>query len=239
MENDSTFVAPEGVYSVTEEHKSLPLTATGPQPIYPTKLSTVIVRFPSSYKGGAPGLTQLLGGAGKDFWKDRAAAPPGPAKEDGLSVSSSETPEESNNSPDVSNVQDSSPVTPISPQDPPHHHHGLFHHQLAGKKKALTRPKHNMRTTSSTFITRLHSAEGLSRSLQAKQGEATYVFYNSAKNLYWVEVGAKTKVSSLFLGCSVWVYDIYSVSNALGPTSPNILLCFPHMSRYQPSNRKP
>lgn len=75
MENDSTFVAPEGVYSVTEEHKALPITSTGTQPIYPTKLSTVIVRFPSSNKGTAPGLTQLLGGAGKEFWKDRAVAP--------------------------------------------------------------------------------------------------------------------------------------------------------------------
>lgn len=214
MENDSTFVAPEGVYSVTEEHKSLPFTTIGPQPVYPTKLTTVIVRFPSSSKAGPPGLTQLLSGAGKEFWKDKSA-PSGPtaAKEDGLSVSSSETPDDSNNSPDLPSAQQESvPPTPISPQDLPHHH-GLFlhQHQHAPKKKAVSRPKHNMRTTSSTFITRLHSAEGLARTLQAKQGEVTFAFYNSAKNLYWVEVGANAKVR---LDVMMWTYTVLNCYDA-------------------------
>lgn len=61
------------------------------------------------------------------------------------------------------------------------------------------RPKHNIRTTSSTFLTRVQSAEGLIKSLQTKQGEATYLFYNHVKSFIWTEVGTKTKVSLVHL----------------------------------------
>ncbi|KAI0042698.1 WD40 repeat-like protein [Auriscalpium vulgare] len=179
----STFVAPEGVYSITEDHRAIPVVHNAPTPLFPTRLSAVTVRFPTK-QTGAPGLGQLLGG-GKDFWKDRNLAPP---KEDGLSVSSSDTPEEGT-SPDVTNLPDSTPATPVIAPDPP----GLFSPAQGGKRRPLSRPKHNMRTTSSTFITRLQSQEGLARTLASKQGEVTYVFYNSAKNLYWVEGGQKSK----------------------------------------------
>ena len=36
--------------------------------------------------------------------------------------------------------------------------------------------------------------EGLAKALQAKQGEVTYLFYNSAKIVYWVEAGVHHKV---------------------------------------------
>ncbi|KAI0320754.1 WD40 repeat-like protein [Amylostereum chailletii] len=189
MENDSTFVAPEGVYSVTEEHKPIPVTHTAPPPLYPTRLATVTVRFPAS-KQGTPGLGQLLGG-GKDFWKDRV-----PAKEDGVSVSSSDTPDD-NTTPDASNAQESLPQSPVVGPEHHHPHHGLFTHHphihSNGKRKTASRPRHNMRTTSSTFITRLHGTEGLSKTLQSKQGDVTYLFYNSAKNFYWLEAGNKIK----------------------------------------------
>jgi hypothetical protein len=36
--------------------------------------------------------------------------------------------------------------------------------------------------------------EGLAKALQVKQGEVTYLFYNSAKNVYWIEAGVQAKV---------------------------------------------
>ncbi|KAH9071199.1 WD40 repeat-like protein [Lactarius deliciosus] len=173
MENELTFVAPEGVYSVTEDHKPLPVTHNAPAPIFPTRLSTITVRFPAPKQPATPGLGQLLGG-GKDFWKEKGLTP-GPAREDGVSVSSGETPEDA------------------TPPDVGNQNHGLFSPPAGGKRRALSHPKHNMRTTSSTFITRVQAIEGLAKTLQSKQGEATYLFYNSSKNLYWVEAGVKAK----------------------------------------------
>ncbi|TFY82563.1 hypothetical protein EWM64_g1448 [Hericium alpestre] len=214
MENDSTFVAPEGVYSVTEDFKPIPVTASAPPPLYPTRLSTAIVRFPVQRPGSGPGLTQLLGGS-KEFWKERGLAPAPKDKEDGVSVSSSETPDEGT-SPDP-NTQDGIPASPtVVAHD---QHHGLFtnHHHgpSLAKRKTISRPKHNMRTTSSTFITRLHTVEGLTKTLQAKQGDATYLFFNSAKSFYWVEAGVKSKGRITNSACTAvrWV-----------PSSPNLFL---------------
>jgi hypothetical protein len=67
-----------------------------------------------------------------------------------------------------------------------------------GKKKGTSRPKHNLRTTSSTFVTRLQSAEGLSKILQAKQGEVTFLFYNTMKSFFWSEPKAKVRQVVLF-----------------------------------------
>ncbi|KAJ3513749.1 hypothetical protein NLJ89_g2771 [Agrocybe chaxingu] len=64
MENESTFVAPEGVYSVTDEHKPnliQNVAANAGTPIYPAKVSPVVLRFPPTKQGGAPGFAQLLG----------------------------------------------------------------------------------------------------------------------------------------------------------------------------------
>ena len=70
-----------------------------------------------------------------------------------------------------------------------------------GKKKSIARPKHNMRTTSSTFITRLQNVDNLSRNLSSKQGETTFLFYNSSKSFIWTEAGNKAKVSSQVCRC--------------------------------------
>jgi hypothetical protein len=194
MENEHTFVAPEGVYSLTEDHKPGPIPTTTPLPIHPTRLSTITVRFPATKQPAIQGLGQLLGG-GKDFWKEKGLTPTAAAKEDGVSVSSGETPEDVT-SPDVGGTQDATTPTSITVPDQAH---GLFAPppSTGGKRRASSRPKHNMRTTSSTFITRLQSMEGLAKALQAKQGEVTYLFYNSAKNFYWVEAGVQAKVRSL------------------------------------------
>jgi catabolite repression protein CreC len=201
METDSTFVAPEGVYTVTEEHKYNVLqvhTANAAPVTYPTKLKTVTIKFLASKTANSQVLSQLLGGGirekenKKDKDKEKQVEKAAP-KDDGLSVSSSETPEDAT-SPDLSTFSPS-PDTVASPT--------LGHEQLnslfgapatVGKKKSVARPKHNMRTTSSTFITRLQNVDNLNRNLQSKQGEATFLFYNSSKSFIWTEAGSKTKV---------------------------------------------
>jgi hypothetical protein len=215
MESDTAFVAPEGVYSVTEEHKPLPVpshSSTAAPPIYHTRLSTVTIRFPQKHPA-SPGIAQFLGAnltkdLKKEKDKDKDKDKDRDKEKDVLlvkerpqlderSISSSETPEDSFTSPDVA-TPDIPASTPVEPQ------HKLFSHPSisAGKKKStMSRPKHNMRTTSSTFITRLQSIEGLSKTLSSKQGEVTFLFYNTGKAFLWVEVGNKTKVRPMLLGC--------------------------------------
>ena len=186
MENDSTFVAPEGVYSVTEEHKPATIlvhTINNPPAIYPTRLSAIVVRFPATTKHpSAPGFAQLLGG-NKDSKKEK----PSKEREDGASLSSSDEPDEGLQDPPT---QDGNPATPLIPNEP----HNLFSHPTATAGKKKSRPKHNIRTTSSTFITRMQSVEGLTKLLQSKQGDNTFWFYNLAKTFMWMEVGSKSKV---------------------------------------------
>ncbi|KAH9952078.1 WD40 repeat-like protein [Amylocystis lapponica] len=194
MESDSTFVAPEGVYSVTEEHKPSTVgqhTVTAAPILFPTRISTAAVRFPASKGVNPPGLSTLLGGnREKDYKKDKAPTNLR-EREDGLSVSSSEEPDEGNHSPELSNPPMPDILsTPTMPHDS---HNNIFSHGPSGKKKTVSRPKHNMRTTSSTFITRVHSVDNLNKTLQSKQGETTFLFYNSAKCFVWTEAGAKVK----------------------------------------------
>ena len=205
MESDSAFVAPEGVYSVTEEHKPLQVLthSTAAHPIHQTRLSTITIRYPVKHPA-SPGIAQFLGAnLTKDLKKekDREKEKEVVVKErpllDERSMSSSDTPD-SYTSPDVA-TPDLSASTPTEPQ------HKLFSHPYipAGKKKStLSRPKHNMRTTSSTFITRFQGAEGLNKTLSAKQGDVTFLFYNTGKAFLWLEVGNKAKVRPLVLSCA-------------------------------------
>lgn len=199
MENESTFVAPEGVYSVTEEHKPSILglhAANASVNFHPTRLTTVTVRFPASKTPSSPQvLSQLLGGTReKEPKKEKSLT----KERDDLtgSVSSSDTPDDPPGSPDVAvpPLADSVIGTPNLPHE---QSNTIFSHAPAtvGKKKSVARPKHNMRTTSSTFITRLQNIDNLNRVLQAKQGETTFLFYNSSKTFIWTEVGTKPKVS--------------------------------------------
>lgn len=197
MENDSTFVAPEGVYSVTDEYKPNPqqniAVSVGPA-IYPSKVSSITLRFPPPKQGGAPGFAQLLGGGKSEYKKEKPEKPEKAPRdrEDGVSLSSSDTPDESD-PPPPSSQEHTAANASVS-----HEHHTLFSHlSSAGKKKAMARPKHNMRTTSSTFISRIQTAEGLARTLQSKQGDVTFLFYNLAKSFVWIEQGSKAKVCAL------------------------------------------
>jgi len=219
MENDSTFVAPEGVYSVIEEHRPSTInpnvsTTNVPPALYPTKLSTILLRYPAHNKAsGSQAFAQLLGGgkekdakkdkgktddAGKDKDKDNHLKPPAREREDGVSLSSSDTQDDvGNGSPDLSA---GNPPVPEVPNTPAHEHlNTIFSthsptNVASGKKKANTRPKHSIRTTSSTFVSRVQTAEGLAKHLQSRQGEVTYVFSNHLKSFVWTEVGSKVKV---------------------------------------------
>ncbi len=226
MENESAFVAPEGVYSITEEHKPAPLaqhTISAAPILYPTKVSTASVRFPATKPNNAPaGLSQLLSGnREKEGKKEKVLAK---EREDGLSVSSSDDPDDG--SPDASSTP-----APDNPTSAPHDQPSTPFAQLPGglgRRKAAPRPKHNMRTTSSTFITRLQNSDNLSKVLQSKQGETTFMFYNSAKTFVWTEAGTKIKVrvhhSSFHFTCT------YEVSHS-GASCANIFLCIPNLPR--------
>ena len=185
MENDSTFVAPEGVYSLTDEHKpnqAQSIAASAGPHIHTTKISTIIIRYPTAKQsGGTQAFAQLLGSVKNEQKKEKS----GKEKEDGNSFSSSDSPEDSE--------------LPASPSQEnanaiPHEPHTLFSAQSSGKKKATARPKHNLKTTSSTFITRIQNADGMTKSLQSKTGDVTFIFYNMAKSLVWIEAGSKAKV---------------------------------------------
>lgn len=187
MENEATFVAPEGVYSLTEEQKPPVIHMAGGIPSHgpvQSKLSIVTVRFPAQKLASSQGFSSLLGG-GKDVRaKERER------DKDKDSVSSSDTSHDDGTSepqPDLNASQTDNNPKPAFP--PP----SLFSPApaLTGKKKSVSRPKHNIRTTSSTFVTRLQSAEGLSKTLHAKQGDVTFMFYNFAKSFFWIEPKAK------------------------------------------------
>jgi len=217
MENDSTFVAPEGVYSVIEEHRPSAInphvtnTNVPPSP-YPTKLSTILVRYPAHNKAsGSQAFAQLLGGGKeKDAKKDKGKAddvgkdkdnhlkPPAREREDGASLSSSDTQDDvGNGSPDLSAGSPPVPEVPNTPANEQLNTIFSTHsppNAAGGKKKASTRPKHSIRTTSSTFVSRVQTAEGLAKHLQSRHGEVTYVFYNHLKSFIWTEVGSKVKV---------------------------------------------
>lgn len=189
MENESTFVAPEGVYSLTEEHKpSLAQSTTAPI-LFLTKVSSVVIRVPpaKTQGGGPPGLAQLLGGnkdAKKDKERDKNVTG---LKEDGYSLSSSDTPDENDQLPSIQ--ENGNPASPSLPEQ-----QTIFSSGGGGRKKHGARPKHNMRTTSSTFVTRIQTGEGWSKTLQSKQGDLTLLCYNVAKSFLMVEAGSKAKV---------------------------------------------
>lgn len=212
MESELTFIAPEGVYSNIEEHKPTQLNAhlVPAQPsVYPTRISTVVVRYPLSKPAVAPGLATLLGGNNsKNREKEQAREREREVlreKEDGQSLSSSDRQASEEDGTSGSPEKFDSPAPqPLLSQSPAH---GFLSPNIGIKKKAVSRPKHNIRTTTSTFVTRLHSVEGLYRTLQNKQGDISFLFYNHAKNFFWSELGTKAKVCSMHLVSQHIIHD--------------------------------
>ncbi|KAF8319334.1 WD40 repeat-like protein [Clavulina sp. PMI_390] len=179
-----SLVAPEGVYTMNEElkppapHANLPST----QPIYPTRLSTVIINFPHA-KSSGPGFGALLGGTMKPKDGDKQA--PKKHASNGYDDSLSSSDREEDDPPESEATHPTS--TPA----------GLFSEgsDAINKRKSVRRPKHNIRTTSSSFVTRLQTMENLNRHLSSKTGEVTFMFYNAAKSFFWTEVNSKVKDS--------------------------------------------
>lgn len=225
MENELTFVAPEGVYSVTEEHKPSVLgihTINATPTLHPTRLTTVVIKFPAPKPGSGQVFTQLLGGnREKDVKKDKPSL-----KDDGLSVSSSDTPDDPPGSPEIASSPPEALNSPVAGQEQVN---TIFSQAPAGlgkKKSSASRPKHNMRTTSSTFITRLQNADNLSKTLQSKQGDTTFLFYNTAKTFVWTEAGAKLKepLAKIFFSAYPTCHDVNQTT--LSPERIDVLIGF-------------
>ena len=65
---------------------------------------------------------------------------------------------------------------------------------LAHQEAFHRQTKAYIKTSSSTFITRIQTAEGLSKTLQTNQEDATFLFYLDT-TFVWVDAGVKYKVS--------------------------------------------
>ncbi|KAF8744004.1 WD40 repeat-like protein, partial [Rhizoctonia solani] len=188
IENDSTFVAPEGVYSLTEEYKPPPIhtTTAGIAASFHSKLTTITVKF-APPKAGSQGITSLLGGgkAVKEKEKDKKR------DEDVQGNASGESEHELGGEQEPEPDMDD-PSTPQQQQQlfsPT----GLKPSPLTPRKKSVARPKHNIKTTSSSFVTRLHTMEGLTKYLGSKSGDVTFMFYNAGKSFYWMDVSGKLR----------------------------------------------
>ncbi|KAG6808504.1 hypothetical protein H0H92_003931 [Tricholoma furcatifolium] len=250
MDNDSTFVAPEGVYTVIDEHKPLSVLSTfGGPAVYPTKVSSIVVNFPAQKQGtsGAPAFVQLLGG-NKDTRKDKDKSNNGvgPNKEkerdrerdDGVSLSSSDTPDEGDAQQQPSSQEHASTsLFSNSNSNPP----------ASGKKRQAVRPKNSIRTTSSTFISRIQTAEGLSKTLQSKQGDVTFLFYNLSKSLVWVEAGSKAKdpLARIIFSAHPTCHDVNAATASpehldviIGFSSGDLVWLDPITSRYARLNKQ-
>lgn len=196
MEGD--FIAPEGLYTLTDEYRPTAAQALTGMPLSqvppPTRLSSVTIRYPPTKPTGGPGLAQLLGG-NKEGKKDKLVVKD---REDGVSLSSSDNTPEEGGDQQHPPAQESNTANLNAPPE----QHTLFSQQpqVVGKRKQSAKPKHGMRGTSSTFITRIQTMEGLSKYLQSKQGEVTYLFYNLGKHFVWIEAGSKAKVLSCRAG---------------------------------------
>lgn len=215
-------VAPEGVYTMTEEQKPPPPHANLPstQQVYPTRLSTVIVNFPQP-KSSGPGFSALLGGTIKpkdgDKQGKKGASNGNNGYEDSLSSSDQGDEISDPTEADLTSPVQATPTSLFSPGP-----------DTVSKKKSTRRPKHNIRTTSSSFVTRLQSMENLNRHLSSKVGETTFLFYNAAKSFFWTEVGSKGKVRHPSFS-NIYILSSERLSWDLGPTSPYHLFCPPYL----------
>ncbi|KAF9446325.1 WD40 repeat-like protein [Macrolepiota fuliginosa MF-IS2] len=240
MENETTFVAPEGVYSLTEEHKpALAQSHTTPI-LFPTKVSSVAIRVPPAKPQGSgpPGLAQLLGGnkdAKKDKDKDKSATG---SKEDGYSLSSSDTPDEIDQ---LSPIQESSNTASPLPEQ-----QSIFS-PTGGRGKRGARPKHNIKTTSSTFVTRIQTSDNWTKTLQSKQGDLTLLCYNVAKSFLLVEAGSKAKepLARILFSAYPTCHDINQLTSScehldviIGFNTGDLVWLDPITSRYARLNKQ-
>ncbi|KZO90507.1 WD40 repeat-like protein [Calocera viscosa TUFC12733] len=185
---ETSLTAPEGIYHLTDDVKPPVLHSqiVNSPNLYPSRLTTITVSFPG--KQASQGLAALLRRDKGDSGRQREAEEPEPAPAG--EESGSEGSHNNNNN----NESDSDPLAASDTQPPTP---GLFSPTSpappGGKKKASARTTHNIRSTSSSFVTRIHTTEGLTKHLASKSGDVTFVFYNGAKSFFWYEIGGGMK----------------------------------------------
>lgn len=160
MDSETTFVAPEGVYlnQPLDDLKPAPSVVPIPAnaPIHVTKLSTITIKFPPLKQSGQ-GFAQLLGVGSKEKARD----------DDSSSSGTTGRTADNSGSPEITPGDVTAANEPAS----------LFS-ATSTRKKANSKPKHNIRTTSSTFISRVVVLEGLTKILQGKSGMLHFKLYN-------------------------------------------------------------
>ncbi|KAG8808738.1 hypothetical protein FRC17_003804 [Serendipita sp. 399] len=270
------FVAPEGSYSFLEEHKPHLVTVSAVNAaLYPTRISSITIRFQTKAASGvAPGLTALLGGVkdarAKEKEKERererekeaAGLASGKEKErDGReSVSSSENGLDDRELGDLTTLatatQETAVNTPavdssVNIPGPPHFAPTtLFPPPVTSNRRRsqTSRKMQSIRTTSSSFVTRLQTMEGLSKALGNQSGEATYLFYNASKSFIWTQIGQKGKepLAKVTFSAFPTCHDVNKVTATadhldvvIGFSTGDIIWFDPITSRYARVNKQP
>ncbi|KZT55092.1 WD40 repeat-like protein [Calocera cornea HHB12733] len=189
---ETSLTAPEGIYHLTDDVKPPVLHSqiVNSPNLYPSRLTTITVSFPA--RQATQGLAALLRRDRTDKQPEveqqqqqqQQQHHPLPAGEREADESVSDEEHESDSDPAASS--DAPPPTPglFAPPAPA---------PLNGKKKPAARTTHNIRSTSSSFVTRIHTTEGLTKHLASKSGDVTFAFYNGAKSFFWYELGAGMK----------------------------------------------
>lgn len=215
-ETPPSFVAPEGSYTFLEEHKASTLSVSGINAAaYPTRISTITIRFHAKATGSGPGFTALLGGVNlkdarskdKEKEKEREKEAINKEREGRDSYSSSDNGNEerdpnqempavagSNQDTAVNSTQGESNGAQFTPPT-------LFTPAMPGgrRKSQSARKMQSIRTTNSSFVTRLQSAEGLNKLMANQSGDTTFLFFNASKSFVWTQVGQKLKVIITYL----------------------------------------
>jgi hypothetical protein len=152
------------------------------QPSWPVRMSWVNIWFPAKGEKGGPGATmaqqmQQMPGYEASISSDQSSG--GPPSDNPLptpmEVPLSALPQAS-----------TSKRMPFGKNSVP----------IAG---ALPRPKNNLRSSNSTFVTRLQAYDGLPKHMAAKTGGEVvrWGFWNLGRTFGWGEEGGKLKVSAL------------------------------------------
>ncbi|KAG8760766.1 hypothetical protein FRC14_002062 [Serendipita sp. 396] len=272
----TAFVAPEGSYSFLEEHKPHLVTVSAMNAaLYPTRISSITIRFQTKATSSvAPGLTALLGGVkdarAKEKEKEREREREKEAvglvsnkdreREGRESISSSDNGLDEREPGDLTTLATSTQETAVNMSTvdssvnvpgPPHFAPTtLFPPPLnsSRRRSQSSRKMQSIRTTSSSFVTRLQTMEGLSKVLGNQSGEATYLFYNASKSFIWTQIGQKGKeplakvTFSAFPAC----HDINKVTASadhldvvIGFSTGDIIWFDPITSRYARINKQP
>lgn len=166
------------------------------QPGHPVKFSFVNVWFPPKGAAAERGLGGLLGmgGKGETITSPTGAAPQMTGYEPSVS-SDSDSPPSSNDPPPPMEVPLAAiPQASTGKKNPWSKASSIPPNALS----ALPRPKNNLRSSNSTFVTRLQAADNLPK-LMAERGKAggelvRWGFWNLGRTFGWGEEGGKVKV---------------------------------------------